>query len=1072
MADRTPASLRCLLTLDRRFVAENLAVTGASAADYTQAGPIPGVPVATVPGLAVLTASGEQAQDVEVYTVQGGNPGTASVAWRPVDDLLWRGIDPPTTIAQFEWIDYSTTAGAWVEPHVVSRADGYSFVAVQASNRYVKVWARARAGTWSVATVYDASSGVYTGGVKAAACLVVLPNDRLLCIFWKPNSTGSAIHSSFSDDDGASWSTPQLTEEILGAVAINPIRMRAAYANGQILLLVHIAAADDDIAQFASSDQGCSFSLVGTVDGWSDVGYPDVVAVGGSFVVCALDTDTPTAGASVAPRAYLVASAYTPLSGVTAVLATTDAATMEWGTVAAGLLTGGELALCADSFGVLWLYGSDFDAAGGALREIKATYSTDGGATWALAGSGTIWTGLDVVTHPSELTVCGQGGRVLMVSGFGGDGAGDNPLCAHWLGGSTTVCMPQSFSGFATTSRARGWSRTYTPRDLPENSGTAWTYTPTATPIVTLTGLGLRVQHDNVADAASWATTPTTTNSQGLQTTMEIRAVSGSAHHQVRIGAAGPSSYEVRFTVSPTQIVLRDMVAGADITTLISTVGATGVQLRLAIGEDSGAPGNNGKVKAWYRATSTNGDREWIAFGSGSTTLQQGAATTDAISFFTSTGDATLDVYFRLVLFAQGTDTGIGLYNGQANPSALLGQVVSAAPSPLAEEGLRIGLVAGPTIAEDQWTISTAYQHPLTRIDPTTSPSPAAQWRSTADGQNSSIVFALTDTQTVESPFYAVYVDGCNWATATWEGWNGAAWVAIGTIDLQIGSGLAYTRSGPVIRCDPAAGSDVADHIARDALIGATFKFGAGGIFRKIRANTSGRWSTTATAGTIARPVLVLDEYDAGDAASGSSGAILSPRGCLVVRGATAGYSRYRIYIASQDTAEGYYTIGTVMVGPLTVLGNYDYGRALGIQTNAEIVTARDGTRRRTRLGLPPRFAQVSWADGVETSNIHDVSPDYVRDYTSGDVVGTPAAIPGDVLALVAAEDAVPVVYLPRVVVPGSVGTTMLTAADLMLYGDILTDTIQIDVVVGDEHTGGGAGELVRVGSVRIEESL
>ena len=1069
-----------MLTLDRRFVAANLAAPGVSAAAFTQAGPMPGQPVAgQTTGLARLTASGtldidsaiESEDTIEVITLRGGNPGTACVGWRYVGDPLWRGHDPPTTIAQFEWIDYSTVAGAWVEPHVVSRSDGYVFAAVQASNRYVKVWARPRSGAWTQATVFDAGSGLYTGGVKAAACLVVLPSDRLLCLFWKPNSAGSAIHASYSDDDGATWTTPQLTEEVLGALSINPVRIRAAYQNGQVLMLVHIAAADDDIAQFASVDNGCSFTLIGAIDGWSDVGYPDVVAAGGQFVVCAIDTNTATTGAAVAPWCFRIGSAYTPLSGVTAILATTDAATMEWGTVPAALLTAGELALCADEFGALWLYGSDFDAAGGALREIKATVSYDGGATWALAASGTPWNGGDVVTHPSELTVCGQGGRVLMVSGFGGDGAGDNPLAAHWLGGSTALTMPQGYAGFATVSRARGWTVTYTPRDLPENTGATWTETYTATPTVTLTGLGLRVQHDNVADAASWAATPATSQSQGLGELIEIRAVSGSAYSTIRIGAAGPSSYEVRWEVTPTQIVLRDMVAGANITTLISTVGATGVQLRLALGEDSGAPGNNGKVKAWYRAVDTDADREWIAFGSGSTTLNQGATTTDSVEFGTRTGDATLDVYFRIVCYAQGTDTGVGLYNGQSNPAVILGQPWQGTPAPLAETGVRVAMLAGPTVLGEEWTIPPAYQHPISRIDPILSPSPAAQWWSTAE-ENSSIVYDLTDLQTSESPFYGVYVDGCNWSTATWEGWNGAAWVAIGTVDLQIGSSLRFTRSGPVIACDPSGGSDVADHIDRDALVGCYWKMGAGGIFRKIASNTGGRWSTTATAGTIQRPVIVLDEYDAGDAASGSGGAILSPRGCLIVRGSTAEYSRYRLYIAAQDTSEGYYTVGTLMVGPLTLLGNYDYGRGVGIQTNVETVVARNGSRKKTRLGTPSRFAVVGWTDGVETSNVHDTSPDYILSHTGGQVVGTPAQVAGDVLGLVYGQDAVPVVYLPRVTVPGSASTSMITARDLLLYGDIQTDTIQLDTVVGDEHVGAGAGELVRVGSVRIDECV
>jgi hypothetical protein len=83
-----------------------------------------------------------------------------------------------------------------------------------------------------------------------------------------------------------------------------------------------------------------------------------------------------------------------------------------------------------------------------------------------------------------------------------------------------------------------------------------------------------------------------------------------------------------------------------------------------------------------------------------------------------------------------------------------------------------------------------------------------------------------------------------------------------------------------------------------------------------------------------------------------------------------------------------------------------------------------------------------------------------------------PASIPTDVLGLVLANDVSPVVYLPQITVPASAAVTMIKAHDLMLYGTIETDTIQLDTVVGDEHLGSGTGELVRVGTMRIDEQL
>ena len=63
-------------------------------------------------------------------------------------------------------------------------------------------------------------------------------------------------------------------------------------------------------------------------------------------------------------------------------------------------------------------------------------------------------------------------------------------------------------------------------------------------------------------------------------------------------------------------------------------------------------------------------------------------------------------------------------------------------------------------------------------------------------------------------------------------------------------------------------------------------------------------------------------------------------------------------------------------------------------------------------------------------------------------------------------------VYLPKVPVTAGAGiATTITARDLQLYGRVRTDTLQMDVVVGNAWTG-SAGELIRMGTLLIEEEL
>lgn len=1062
MADRTPSYLRLLGTLDRRFVASALADTGDSGASYTQAGPFPGVAVADQRGLGRIDASGEMAAgaDLDVRSVSGGGAGAARVAWRHPGDALWRGWDPPIAISQFAFIDRSTTANAWKDPHVAARSDGYAWIAVQADERYIKVFRRARGGTsWTAATVYDSGGTGYSSD-NAAPCIVVLPSGRLLCLFWREIyglSMGS-LASAYSDDDGATWTDVQAHS--LSGITLAPTRLRAAYANGQVLMVCSYGGGPSDTwIQLASADLGNTFEIVG-----SDSGLCRIEVIGGDdgFLVAGIQNAPPPSGALVAPWVYAIGSAYTSIEDAVGVLATPAASTVEWGTVGAGpgyVLSDGDLAMCRDEFGAIWLYGRNAaDTQNGV-----ATYSADGGSTWTSLGGW--WRGNDASTYPTAITVAGQGGRVIMAGANSANpGTGDPSLCVYGLGGSTTVWLGEYAE--LGIDYAAWWSTTWLPFDLPENTGAAWTAATTATaPTVTITGLGMRVQHSDAGSSATWTAVPGNTNSDGILATTEMRITAGTGALVLRIGDAGPSSYSVRVAVSTTAITLRDQTAATTIATVTTAAGTTGVEVMVALGDTAGGAAS-GQCYAWYRESGADADREWILIGS-STALTQGAVTTDSVVFGTIGGNAATDVYFRAVNYSDAQ----GLYGGQSNPGGLLGQVVGSTPGPVAETGTRVAYRGGPTVIGESWSVPVAYEYPLSRVDPVTSPSPRTPWRSLTDGVDADIVYDLTDAQSVTSPLYAVYLDGANFGTATWSGWDGAAWVLLGTVDLQVGSSLKYTRSGNTIRCDPSGGSACADHIAREALRGGTWKTGVGGILRRIAHNTAGRWDATATAGLIQRPIITLEDYDAGDAASGSSGAIYSPRGALVLRGQSTGYSRYRLQISSQDTAEGYYTLGALAVMPLTVLGDHDY-RSIGIATNVDTVTARSGSRRKTRLGEPARYAIVGWTDGVDGSNVHDTSPDYVRAYTGGEVAGTPAAVAGDVIGLLAENDTVPVLYLPRVPVPASVGATMITSPDILLYADISSDTIQSDVVVGDEHTGSGAGELVRVGVVRLDEAL
>lgn len=1094
MADRTPSVHRCLLTHDPRFGAAAISPSGTNGADYTQAGPMPGTPVGTTTTTPALEASGEQAnRTIEVVTVRGGNPGAAvgliadnypagpAQAWRYSGDALYRGCDAPDTISEFEYLTRSTVGAAWLDPHAVARPDGRAFQVWQESERYVSVWTRANGGAWAATATrpYDAGSAVYASPIAACPCLVTLPGNRLLCLFYRNATTTAGIVSSISTDNGATWSTPQLVDGIILLAGLQPIRIRAAYGNGQISMFVWVQGATDSVIQFASIDDGNSFTMVSLVVADTDCGYPEVVAVpGGGFVLATIESDEPTTGLPTPPRTAIAyarqfSSAFDLALAITPVCVQTQASTREWGVVTGAVLTAGELAMTVDAAGVLWIVGVDFSAAG--LRQCSTFSSSDGGATWTTSGKDW-WHGLDASTHPKRLTVCAQGARLVVPHNHAAAPAtAQDSAAVLYLGGPTTVPQPQTSSGITLPAFANDYTVTWAPYDLPENVAATWVFASTGPSVtVSLTGQGVRIQHANALDSADWTATPTTSNSQGLLALFDMKtdAIGSSVYAKLRIGAAGPSSYEALVEVTPAAINLRDVTGAAGITTLATTAGASGVQVKIAIG-DTAAGAASGKVQAWYRPYGGNSDREFILLGT-FTALVQGASITDRIMWGSTVGTATGDVYVRLVQYAQGTDCGVGLYDAAntANPGDLLGQPIGPAPYPLAETGLRLAGKAGPLVPGHAWTITPRYAHGVENIDPATSPSPAATWRSTADNVSQRIVFTMAEATTIEQFLAALYIDNANIPGVDFDAWNGAAWVTVAALDLRIGTALRYARAGEIVRCNDTGAGGIADYIDRGALRNCTWSTGAGGVRRRIRTNTGGRWVTSA-AFTTTRPTVILDSFVVGDPAAGAAGEIWSPRGCAVFRGAATAYSRYSLHIAAQTTAEGYYEIGIGMIGGITVIGTPDISRQLATKTNVSTAAARNGTKQKRRLGLPGRTATMSWTDGTDTSNCHDSGADYVTDYTAGYPISTPAGIAGDIHAIVAENDVTPVVYLPVVPVPAAAATvTSITAYELMLYAHIETDTIQTDVVIGDEHQGAGTGEVVRVGSVLLEEVL
>lgn len=234
--------------------------------------------------------------------------------------------------------------------------------------------------------------------------------------------------------------------------------------------------------QYASNDLGSSFSFISTVSG-ANRGFPDIIAHNGRLVVAFVGTDGTTTAAHP-PKVFSLGSAYESISTAYTGAVTGQSSTdpMEWGTEAGAAFSDGELSLWSDEDGWLYLMGRDQDA--GALDELAVRASKDGGASWyALGGGPAVGMGVsayssnDASTVIRDLSVCAHRGRAIMVHRFAANpGTADSSACATYLGGFTSVCLPQSDdTGVVGPYDICGWTHTWFPFDEPDNVGGIWT---------------------------------------------------------------------------------------------------------------------------------------------------------------------------------------------------------------------------------------------------------------------------------------------------------------------------------------------------------------------------------------------------------------------------------------------------------------------------------------------------------------------------------------------------------------------------------------------------------------------
>lgn len=1071
----TTTETRGLLLHDQRLTAVESATSEAS--------PQPGVPelVSTQKTFLALEASGEQAAgvDLRVQCLDGGfaEPGGAKFCWKGNSDTDWRGWDAPNTLQGFESLVWGNdTANPYqADECSVIALDNHKVIAA-----YRKKISTTNSGVYT--QVFDPSTNAWTEATVRTTItptdplhpgMVQLPSGRVLLFNWIKQNSGAHwnIEAWFSDDDGVTWSTYSTgtlaIEDVVLATGYTPGRLRAAYKDGQIVIVGELNPSTlSRLVQFASTDLGHTFDRVSVGD--TTARYVDLLVYNSEFrLFCMLVADQP---ADARPAMIPFGDAYQDVTDASTssyeLAETVGPGTQSWAAISQDLnvISDGELSAWVDDTNAIHL----------CLRKRPQDdpviwVSTDGGDTWTAIGGASSaaggvhapWFRSQGQAYPTGFDGVSASGRVVMVTNFDGNtnAYGDNSLFACHLGGYSTKVVPLSFEGADPLLSRVPWEKTYIPIDTPDNCG--WTQGGgTAGAIMNTAPPRLRI--NTTADTGYYTIASSTTKSEGFKPVQfALECASGGSVSSpacaVRFDVNdGSDDYSVDIRFSTTAFRVYDVATSAQVGDDVSIDMTDAKEFMVAIAED--------RIAVWYRDWADDFvDREWTLGVADA--IGTGAAHSQTQVWFGSIASSTCDQRWYKFCFCDDGYVGyFDLPSGQTNPDDLQGRAYSVIPQ-WVDGGTFMRARGGPAVPGDIHKIATRYGYPREAILPTVSASPRRAWRSTSLS-NQSLVFDFTggigsDVYQMSGSF-GIGMFGINWRTATVEVYSGS-YSTLYTIDAADGlTSLAYERSGNTIR--PSSSATGSRYLHRDELVGGTIKMGS--TYRKILGNAPGYWGNVRQ-----KAVIYFDGYTDTEPASGSSLEIWCPQVTSIYHLADTQFEKVRITITSSSAADSYFTIGSMVAGPYVAFGKeYSFGRTEDETSNTNIRTSDDGYRTARNLGPNRRIVTFGWTEGVDTTLVYAQDDDYILGTSTANAwaIAGRSDTPFDVLGLAShlRGGLRPVVYLADVD-KGTPDTLMITDKRLQLYGRIIGD-VGITSALGGE----GSSEVFTINTIVIEEEV
>jgi hypothetical protein len=960
----------------------------------TEAGPRPGSAVAG-DTLSTLQPriSGEQSDDLVTRVTAAGMPtltGGLRQAYRKSSEAagLEKGWNAPNAMSGWFPAEYAAAASATYNVPAAC--------VIPSSQDVIATYVRATGGssvrcrrfdrdtvTWGAAVeIYAPSSA--TSKLAIPACVPV--SERLL-VFVTDDEGAAAVPGGavyFSDDDGATWAlysakpytVPSRTTWLRGRMFVR--------GNGDALLAIVVDfGGTTHLHQYVSNDVATTFT---EVDDWSSPGgTPEVLQLASGRIGCV----TINAGTS-RPEWRTVGSFYDALA---------DATAADIGTTTVTEVTG-----YVDYDGTVYVYGRS-------TRYWYVWKSDDEGDTWELFEYGLFDSG-DANTYPTNMTVVPTAGAGFAVHQWTAQ-PGDEDLSVGGilLGGwsnftldspsnPTSSDMDARRLGFGPTSVAGVTTRTYLPMDLPEDCG--WTKTGAGTSTLVAGGL---LELATVAQQDYYDIGATGTASR-IFAEFEVTVASGSGNLTTpEVGfqasvANGVTDRDIELNIAHDGFQLRDVNAGSDLAVVPIDM-TTAMQFKVYLRENL--------VEVYYKRPSAV---TWTLLHSGTLT-NAGAPSAAGHARWGHITSGTATSQWRWLQLGWG-------YAGQPwNSSAststshdnITGKRITILPYPLATFATAgasfLSATRGPGRFDETHTIEVAHDHGIELVFPDVSPSHDEEFRTTTDADDVMIVVQPAEGRDTSFGSRSIVMGlfNTNVPNAFWEGWDGAAWVTLGEYDSINPENVLATAGGVFSGQATALGDQVYPRLAGTAegvryiqageFIGCDMY--VNGTMCKVLDHEEGHWTDKDTR----RCRFTVDR-----AVTSGLAFIVPKNGILVMHNITAVYNKYRIRIPGASTADGYFRIGSIVVGGLTVAGlPASDGWSVDWDPRYREDEDERGTTRRTERGPLRQSLTVSWAEGVPLSSLRSTiigASAILPNYYSADATHEPLAAQKDVPWLLA----------------------------------------------------------------------